>query len=93
MEICLCAQRLHAAACSLRLFLQSEQGGQSGIAAATLDCVLGDIDGFPFDLVHVGSKLHLVLSGKRSAEPAGLHLAEWPSACPILLRALGTGTN
>ena len=59
-----------------------ERVGQSGIAAATLDCVLGAIDGFPFALVHIGSKLRLVRCGKWQTEPASVHLADWPSALP-----------
>ena len=71
-------------ACSLvpPAIVFEEQVGQSGIAAATLDLVLGDIDGFPFGLVHAGSKLRLVRCGKWQTEPASVHLAEWPSALP-----------
>ena len=55
----------------------------SGIAAATLDRVLGDIDGFQFGFVHIGSKLRLARSEKWLTEPASVHLADWPSALPL----------
>ena len=78
----------------------AELVGLSGIAAATLDLVLGDIDAFPFGFVDFGSKLPMVRSGKWSTEPESVVLADWPFAlpmnaiwCPIPLHAPNSGTN
>lgn len=65
----------------------AELGGMSGIPAATLDRVLGDIDGFQFGFVHIGSKLRLARSEKWLTEPASVHLADWPSALPSVVQS------
>ena len=68
-----------------------ERVGQSGIAAATLDCVLGYIDGFPFGLVHTGSKLHLVRSA-RHCDSASTSVAAFGTSLRLVLLYVFTKT-
>ena len=65
----------------------AELAGLSGIPAATLDRAFGNIDGFEFGFVQIGSKLRLAQSGKWSTEAASVHLADWPSALPSVVRS------
>ena len=61
--------------------------GLSGVPVATLDRAFGNIDGFEFGFVQIGSKLCLAQSGKWSTEAASVHLADWPSALPSVVQS------
>ena len=63
---------LQAAACSLvpPVLVLAELAGLSGVPAATLDRVFGNMDGFEFGFVQIGSKLRVARSGKWSTELA-----------------------
>ena len=80
---------LQAAACSLvpPVLVLAELAGLSGVPAATLDRAFGNIDGFEFGFVQIGSKLRLAQSGKWSTEAASVHLADWPPALPSVVQS------